>query len=242
MLRLATAQDQSVSRHRVREQDALAICATKVSKHNPPMKLLDAEYTLDRAASSSSSPRPRRLPRTGQRPASALRTRIELHQVGARDAAKILGGFGRCGRQLLLRRLAARLPAGLHAHGERPGPGAQPHQVLGAVRQADVLSALRGGVIREAAGSCRKPARRSTRPTARPGCLTNVPGKRCGWNTRRAVCRPRSCPRDRRLLPPRGRAAHARVTAGTETSRNVSLAGHPVPVFSLLWNHQWSEG
>ncbi|MCC2671484.1 MAG: hypothetical protein K0Q72_3955, partial [Armatimonadetes bacterium] len=32
--------------------------------------------------------------------AAQLRTRIQLHQVGARDAAKLLGGIGPCGRAL----------------------------------------------------------------------------------------------------------------------------------------------
>ena len=32
--------------------------------------------------------------------AAALRTRIQLHQVGARDAAKLMGGIGPCGRAL----------------------------------------------------------------------------------------------------------------------------------------------
>ena len=32
--------------------------------------------------------------------AGRLRTRVELRQVGPRDEAKLIGGFGRCGRQL----------------------------------------------------------------------------------------------------------------------------------------------
>ena len=103
LVRLATPEDHAQAEaNRIREREALGICAAKIAKHALPMKLLRAEYTLDRARIvffffSEGRVDFRELVKDL---AAALRTRIELHQVGARDAAKLLGGFGRCGREL----------------------------------------------------------------------------------------------------------------------------------------------
>ncbi len=32
--------------------------------------------------------------------ASALKTKVQLHQIGVRDEAKLIGGYGGCGRSL----------------------------------------------------------------------------------------------------------------------------------------------
>jgi cell fate regulator YaaT (PSP1 superfamily) len=66
------------------------------------MKLLSAEYSLDGGHltfffSSAERVDFRELVREL---ASHFKVRVELRQVGARDEAKICGGFGRCGRQL----------------------------------------------------------------------------------------------------------------------------------------------
>ncbi|MDH7568517.1 MAG: stage 0 sporulation family protein [Armatimonadota bacterium] len=103
VLRLATEADRAQEQaNRQREREALRVCAEKVARHGLPMKLLGAEYTLDRARvviffAADGRVDFRELVKDL---AAALRTRIELHQVGARDAAKLLGGFGRCGRPL----------------------------------------------------------------------------------------------------------------------------------------------
>lgn len=100
VIRIATPEDIAQDEgNRAREKEALAITARKVAKHDLPMKLLRAEYTLDRARiviyfSAEGRVDFRELVKDL---ASALRTRIELHQVGARDAAKLMGGFGHCG-------------------------------------------------------------------------------------------------------------------------------------------------
>jgi cell fate regulator YaaT (PSP1 superfamily) len=66
------------------------------------MKLLSAEYSLDGGHltfffSSAERVDFRELVREL---AGRFKVRVELRQVGARDEAKICGGFGRCGRQL----------------------------------------------------------------------------------------------------------------------------------------------
>jgi cell fate regulator YaaT (PSP1 superfamily) len=66
------------------------------------MRLLRAEYAFDRSQitfyfSAEGRVDFRELVRDL---AAQLKTRIQLHQTGARDAARLLGGIGPCGRQL----------------------------------------------------------------------------------------------------------------------------------------------
>ena len=74
----------------------------KVAEHGLPMKMIAAECTLDGSRivlhfSAEGRVDFRALVRDLAR---ALRARIELHQVGVRDEAKLRGGLGSCGRPL----------------------------------------------------------------------------------------------------------------------------------------------
>jgi cell fate regulator YaaT (PSP1 superfamily) len=88
--------------NRERERRACAICAEKIQNHGLPMKLIEARYTFDRARvvfyfAAEGRVDFRRLVRDL---AGELKARVELHQVGVRDEAKLFGGFGPCGRPL----------------------------------------------------------------------------------------------------------------------------------------------
>jgi cell fate regulator YaaT (PSP1 superfamily) len=83
------------------EPTAFNECKSLVVKHNLDMKLLKAEYTLDRSKltfffTSDGRVDFRALVRDLAR---IFRTRIEMRQVGVRDATKMLGGFGLCGKE-----------------------------------------------------------------------------------------------------------------------------------------------
>ncbi len=85
-----------------KEREALAECAKLIAKLNLSMKLISAEYNLDGNHltlffSADQRVDFRELVRelTGR-----LKIRVELRQVGPRDGAKLIGGFGRCGRPL----------------------------------------------------------------------------------------------------------------------------------------------
>jgi cell fate regulator YaaT (PSP1 superfamily) len=85
-----------------KEKEALVECAKIVTRIGLPMKLLSAEYSLDGGHvtfffSSAERVDFRELVREL---AGRFKVRVELRQVGARDEAKICGGYGRCGRQL----------------------------------------------------------------------------------------------------------------------------------------------
>ena len=103
VLRKASAEDiERLHSFRSREADALAKCKERVKQFELPMKLISAEYNFDGsrlvfAFTSEGRVDFRQLVRDL---ASIFRTRIELRQVGVRDEAKQISGYGRCGRQL----------------------------------------------------------------------------------------------------------------------------------------------
>lgn len=103
VLRRVTAEDQAqIEANEARAEQALALCKERVLTRGMPMKLVRAEYAFDRSQitiyfSAEGRVDFRELVKDL---ASALRTRIQLHQIGARDVAKLLGGIGPCGRAL----------------------------------------------------------------------------------------------------------------------------------------------
>ncbi len=82
--------------------DNFILCKKLILEHKLEMKLLSAEFTLDKKKivfyyTSDERVDFRELVRDL---ASRIKTRIELRQVGERDGAKALGGIGFCGREL----------------------------------------------------------------------------------------------------------------------------------------------
>ena len=85
-----------------KEREALVECGQLVAKLNLPMKLLSAEYNLDGSRLSIFFSAEGRVDfrELVRELSSCLKVRVELRQVGPRDGAKLVGGFGRCGRPL----------------------------------------------------------------------------------------------------------------------------------------------
>lgn len=103
VLRKAIPEDvDRLHSFKAREAEALARCKERVRHLELPMKLISAEYSFDGsrlvfAFTAEGRVDFRQLVRDL---AGIFRTRIELRQVGVRDEAKQLNGFGRCGRSL----------------------------------------------------------------------------------------------------------------------------------------------
>ncbi|MBP1576310.1 MAG: stage 0 sporulation family protein [Oscillospiraceae bacterium] len=101
ILRKASEKDLSQNEENIKkEQEAFALCQEKIAHHKLDMKLISAEYAFDRSKllfcfTSDNRVDFRELVKDL---AATFRTRIELRQVGVRDEAKLLGGFGICGR------------------------------------------------------------------------------------------------------------------------------------------------
>ena len=98
--------------------------------------------------------------------AAEFRTRIEMRQIGVRDEAKMLGGYGTCGRPLCCTTFLTVVRAGLDQDGEAAGPQPQSVEAVGAVRPAEVLPALRAAE-RQGSGARRLRQRRRLRQPVR---------------------------------------------------------------------------
>ena len=102
---LRKAEPEDIKRARELEakgKEALEECAKLVAKLELPMKLLAAEYNLggNRVTILFGAEERVDFRELVRELSSRLNARVELRQVGPRDEAKLLGGFGRCGRPL----------------------------------------------------------------------------------------------------------------------------------------------
>ena len=103
VLRGAETQDlERLEVNKAKAQEAFQIAVEKIREHRLPMKLLEAEFTLDDSKLIFSFTAEGRVDfrELVKDLASIFRTRIELRQVGVRDEAKMIGGLGSCGRGL----------------------------------------------------------------------------------------------------------------------------------------------
>lgn len=91
-----------MERYRLREARALARCEEKLKEHRLPIKLLKAEYNFDGSHLLVYFVSEKRVDfrKFVQDLRKTLKTKVELRQVGVRDEAKLMGGVGRCGREL----------------------------------------------------------------------------------------------------------------------------------------------
>lgn len=102
-LRKAEAEDlQEVENNEEKEEEAFRICQERIKSRGLDMKLAKVEYLFDRSKmkfyyTSEGRVDFRDLVRDL---AQKFRTRIEMRQVGVRDQAGMVGGFGICGLTL----------------------------------------------------------------------------------------------------------------------------------------------
>ncbi|MBZ0157273.1 MAG: stage 0 sporulation family protein [Alphaproteobacteria bacterium] len=103
VLRLVTEEDlRAREENKKLEKDARAFCLERIMARGLPMKLVGAEATLDRKRIIFYFTADGRIDfrELVKDLAARFRTRIEMRQIGVRDEAKLLGGFGICGREL----------------------------------------------------------------------------------------------------------------------------------------------
>ena len=103
VLRQAVAEEiRRVSWLRTDEERVRSVAREKVAAHKLRMKVTEAEWQFDRRKLIIYFTAERRVDfRALVRDlARTFRTRIELRQIGVRDEASMLGGVGRCGREL----------------------------------------------------------------------------------------------------------------------------------------------
>ncbi|HID16643.1 MAG TPA: stage 0 sporulation protein [Candidatus Atribacteria bacterium] len=104
--RKATPDDiKKMKKLEKKEEEALVIAKEKAKIRELPMRLIKVRYMLDKSRIVFYFVAENRIDfRELVRDLAAIfKTRIEMRQVGIRDAAKILGGIGMCGREVCCR-------------------------------------------------------------------------------------------------------------------------------------------
>ncbi len=103
VLRLAVSDDlQKLETHSRMEQDAFSYCNARIADRALPMKLIDVEYAFNGSRISFYFSADTRVDfrELVKDLAYKFNARIELRQVGIRDEARMISGFGTCGRPL----------------------------------------------------------------------------------------------------------------------------------------------
>ena len=103
VIRIATKADYKKHTSNLKDADkALIKCQELVTRYELDMKIVDAFYTFDREQLVFKFLADDRVDfrQLAKDLGSIFKTRIELRQIGIRDKAKEIGGFGPCGRKL----------------------------------------------------------------------------------------------------------------------------------------------
>ncbi len=103
IIRKATEKDlKKNDKNKEDAKKALKKCRDLIDKYKLKMYIIDASYTLDRSQLFFRFMADERVDfrSLAKDLATIYKTRIELRQVGVRDKAKEVGGYGSCGRPL----------------------------------------------------------------------------------------------------------------------------------------------
>ena len=103
IIRIATSEDNDIYYDNLRLADeALKKCREFVNSLGLEMHVINAEFTFDKSQLLINFTADERVDfrELARKMAGIYRTRIELHQVGARDKAKQVCGIGICGQKL----------------------------------------------------------------------------------------------------------------------------------------------
>ena len=103
VIRIATPGDiHQIDRNKKQVKEIIAACEEKIKERKLDMKLIQAEYSFDRSKITFYFTADGRVDfrELVKDLAKQFKARIELKQIGVRDEAKLLGGFGPCGMRL----------------------------------------------------------------------------------------------------------------------------------------------
>lgn len=102
ILRKASAKDlKDIENNAKAAKEAMKLCEAAINRLNLDMRLIDAEYTLDRSKIIFVYVADDRVDFRDllKDLATQFKCRIELRQIGPRNKAKIVGGLGACGME-----------------------------------------------------------------------------------------------------------------------------------------------
>lgn len=165
VIRVATDGDlKQIEINRQKAEDAIQACARKISEQKLDMRIIKGEYAFDNSKivfffGSEGRVDFRNLVKELAR---VFRMRIELKQIGVRDKAKIVGGFGVCGRELC----CSSYMTGFHAlsikMAKEQGLPLNPSKISGVCGRIKCCMAYEYNVYREMARSLPKMGQKIT--------------------------------------------------------------------------------
>lgn len=103
IVRVASLEDKKTNDKNISDaKKALNDAKNFASRLNLDMNILDASFTFDRKQLLLNFMASERIDfrELARKLAGIYKTRIELRQIGVRDKAKVVGGFGQCGQEL----------------------------------------------------------------------------------------------------------------------------------------------
>ena len=176
VLRLVTDGDlKQVENNRLKAREAIGICLRKVHERRLNMQIVKGEYSFDGSKvifffTSDGRIDFRNLVKDLAR---VFRVRIELKQIGVRDKAKIIGGYGVCGRELC----CSSYMKGFHPlsikMSKEQGLPLNPSRISGVCGRIKCCMAYEYSVYREYAKSLPRSGEQITTPEGR-GTVTGV--------------------------------------------------------------------
>jgi cell fate regulator YaaT (PSP1 superfamily) len=100
--KLSEEDRKQIKSNKQEAKDAMKLCSRKIREYKLSMKLVDAEYSLDKKKivfyfTSEGRVDFRELVKEL---AKIFKIRIEMRQIGVRDEARLFGGYGPCGQKL----------------------------------------------------------------------------------------------------------------------------------------------
>ena len=172
--RMADSVDvRRMRQNREDEKRAYHTCQECIARHGLEMKLVEAEYTLDRSKIMFYFTADGRVDfrELVKDLAGIFHTRIELRQIGVRDESKMIGGLGICGQPFCCSRFLKDFQPVSIKMAKEQGLSLNPTKISGACG-ADVLPGLRGERLRvpeqhHAHGGQHRPHTRRPRHRAR---------------------------------------------------------------------------
>jgi len=107
ILRKATSTDlEKIRGYQVRNEEAIVICRKHLKELNLPMKLVDTHFSFDGSKVTIYFTAEERVDfrELVKRLTREFQKSVRLQQIGARDVAAAVGGYGVCGRQICCQR------------------------------------------------------------------------------------------------------------------------------------------
>ncbi|MBN1353146.1 MAG: stage 0 sporulation family protein [Candidatus Omnitrophica bacterium] len=91
-----------IEKNKKKTRELIQACDKKIREHKLPMKLVEAEYSFDRSKIIFYFTAEGRIDFRNlvKELANVFKARIEMKQIGVRDEARLMGGYGPCGKEL----------------------------------------------------------------------------------------------------------------------------------------------